>query len=909
MKDIPKAYEPKEVEDKWYSSWLTAGCFDSNPDSKAESYCIMIPPPNVTGVLTMGHVLNNTIQDILVRRAHGQGRAVLWQPGTDHAGIATQARVEREIRKEGKTRHDLGRVEFVERAKKWRDEHGSIILQQLKRLGAACDWKHTVHTLDPDYSQAVLTAFVKLFERGYIYRGKRMVNWCPGSLTALSDEEVIMKPQKGKLYKVKYELVDLPGEFLEVSTTRPETIMGDTAVAVNPNDERYKSLVGKKVWRPLLREPIPIISDSAVEQEFGTGVLKVTPAHDLIDFQIGTRHNLPIREIMNPDGTLNELAGPEFNGMERFKARKHSADLLAQEGLLLSEEPYEHNVGFSERTDVPVEPRLSEQWFLKYPKIEEAKKIVQEGIVKFWPQRWEKTYLHWLENIQDWCISRQLWWGHRIPVWYKKGKDKKDPANWHISVNGPSDPQNWDQEEDVLDTWASAWLWPFATLGWPIEKRMQERGLNKFYPSTDLVTGPDIIFFWVARMIMAGLEFMGPEKKSLDNNDLEKRKPFSNVYFTGIVRDLHGRKMSKSLGNSPDPLDLIDRFGADGLRFGIMSIAAQGQDLHFSEDRVEQGRHFCNKLWNACRFRQISGESGDNSSIIAIIKRMHFDMFDSDDHAILGKLLHTIDAVNKSLDGYEFSVACQQIYNFFWLDFCDWYVEVAKSKLQNPKLKTNCLAIQDLVIRQILLLLHPYTPFITEELWHLLAYGKENEFILNVNLNSSLTLLLELKHAGIEIFEDAVVEIDNLRQFVSAARSLKAEFKLASKRDLSFFYVSDDQADVLLKNNLSKLLTLMGAKSLVRKTSVTDSPAVLTSFGTLYLSLEGAIDIKSEHIRLSKEKERLEKLINSNQFKLKDEKFITKAPTYVIEGAKKNLDEAKSNYEEVLRLLKTLEKS
>ena len=583
--EISKAYNPSEVEDKWYGKWVESGCFKARKAARGEAFSIVIPPPNVTGVLTMGHVLNNTIQDILIRRARQLGKNAVWIPGTDHAGVATQTKVEAYLRKEKRTSaKELGREKFVEIAKQWRDKHGGIIIGQLKKLGASCDWDRLVHTLDDDYSKAVLTAFVKLFKEGYIYRGKRMVNWCPANLTALSDEEVVMVHCKSKLYKMKYELAGQPGTYLQISTTRPETIMGDSAVAVNPKDERYAHLVGKRAIRPFPRAEIPIIGDEYVDMSFGTGVLKVTPAHDPADFEIGRRHNLEVIEVMNPDGTMNALAGKDFEGLDRFEAREKAVKKLDELGLLVAVEDYENNVGYSERGNVPIEPRLSDQWFMRYPKVKEAKAAVESGAIRFWPQRWEKTYTHWLDNIRDWCISRQIWWGHRIPVWYRKGvenPDINDPEQVHVSVEGPSDPENWTRDEDSLDTWASSWIWPFATMGWPDEDKMRELEMDKFYPTSDLVTGPDIIFFWVARMIMAGLEFLpGP---------MSSRIPFKNVYFTGIIRDMKGRKMSKSLGNSPDPLDIIARYGADGLRFGVMNCAPQGQDILFSEERVELG--------------------------------------------------------------------------------------------------------------------------------------------------------------------------------------------------------------------------------------------------------------------------------------------------------------------------------
>ncbi len=901
MLTIAKAYEPQDVENRWYAEWIENKCFSGQPNPDKEPYSIVIPPPNVTGVLTMGHVLNNTLQDILIRRARQQGKEVVWVPGTDHAGIATQTRVERDLRqREGKTRRDLGREKFLEKAWEWKEKHGGIIIDQLKKLGCSCDWDREVFTLDSDYSRAVQHAFVELYRRGYVYRGKRMVNWCPASLTALSDEEVIMKPQQGILYKMRYEIAEHPGEFLEISTTRPETLMGDTAVAVHPDDDRYKHLIGKHAWRPFPKKQIPIVGDSYIDREFGTGVLKVTPAHDKNDFEIGQRHNLDVLDVFNPDGTLNELAGEEFAGVDRFKARKMAAEKLRELGLLVAEEPYENSVGFSERADVPIEPRLSEQWFLTYPAVEEAKKVVREGLIRFHPERWAKVYLHWLDNIQDWCISRQLWWGHRIPVWYRKGADRSDPKNWHVALEAPDDAEAWEQEEDVLDTWASSWLWPFATMGWPDEERQKTEGLDYFYPTSSLVTGPDIIFFWVARMIMAGLEFMNP------GAPVEQRVPFKDVYFTGIIRDIQGRKMSKSLGNSPDPLVLIDKYGADGLRLGVILIAPQGQDIRFSEDRVETGRNFCNKLWNACRFRQMSGEPGDNSSLSAIINRIDPARLDNDDHAILNGLLDLVRDVEQALDGFEFNTGAQKIFSFFWSDLCDWYVEVSKAKLLEEEAKETCLAIQDLVIRQLLLMLHPYTPFITEELWHSISYGRPGEFIQDRRLESAEALSAALAENGVNVNREASKEVGLLKEFVGQARALKAEYNLASKRDTSFFLASTEEQARLVRENADKIQRLAGAGEIQLREAEETAPAVVTPLGTLYLDLASSIDVEAEKARLHKELEQLEKQIGATEGRLNNEAFVGKAPAKVVEGARQQLESLREKRDEVKRLLSGL---
>jgi valyl-tRNA synthetase len=906
MSEIPKSYDPQGVEQTWYDRWITAGCFSGKVDPSRESFAVMIPPPNVTGVLHMGHLLNNTLQDIMVRRARQEGKSALWLPGTDHAGIATQSRVEKELRqKEGKTRHDLGREKFIQTASLWRDKHGGIILQQLRKLGASCDWDRTVHTLDAGYSQAVLQAFVTLYERGYVYRGKRMVNWCPVSQTGLSDEEVIMKPSKGSLYRMRYEVVEQPGFFLEISTTRPETIPGDAAVAVHPEDDRYKHLIGKHVWRPFPRTPIPIVGDTAVEREFGTGVLKVTPAHDRTDFDIGKRHQLPVIDVMNPDGTMNQLAGP-LAGIERFKARLAAAKLLEELGALVKTEPYENTVGFSERADVPIEPRLSEQWFIHYPKIEEAKRAVTSGIIRFHPERWTKTYLHWLENIQDWCVSRQLWWGHRIPVWYRKGADAQDPKNRHVSLTPPSDPENWEQDPDVLDTWASSWLWCLATIGWrkPGETTPE---LQHWYPTAALATGPDIIFLWVARMIIAGLELHGPEKKTLTDDEIRARIPFRRVYFNGIIRDKQGRKMSKSLGNSPEPLDLIAKFGADGLRFGLLLIAPKGQDILFDEDRVAQGRNFCNKLWNASRFRQMSGPMADNTSLNAIAQRIKASHLDDDDFAILQGLAELMDVTAKGLEEHEFTAYAQSLYTFFWGDFCDWYVEASKTRLSDPEQRDTCLAVQDLVLRQFLLLFHPVAPFITEELWHLLGYGPAEDFIQKHHPGSGGDLLRILREHGIKLVASKVADVNSLREFVSVVRAVKSQANMATRRDSVITLVyKDEAAQKLVTANHEKLCRLAGLASINTATDLGGRPGSLTAVGTLALELAGQVDVGAEKVRLQKELEKLAKAVASGEAKLSNEAFVSKAPPAILAGAKKQLDEAKAQHAEIARMLASL---
>ncbi|HVU28011.1 MAG TPA: valine--tRNA ligase [Verrucomicrobiae bacterium] len=987
MSEISKAYEPQAVEEKWYQFWLDGKFFVADPKSAKPAYSIVIPPPNVTGVLTMGHVLNNTIQDILARKARMDGKEVLWLPGTDHAGIATQTVVERTLKKSGEIKHrdDLGRDKFLERVWQWKEKHGGIIIQQLKKLGASCDWTRERFTMDENYSRCVQKVFVELYKKGLIYRGKRMVNWCPATLTALSDEEVVMKEQRGSLYYFKVEIAEAPGTFLTIATTRPETIPGDTAVAVNPKDPRYAHLIGKHVIRPLPAELpreqklIPIIGDEHVDFEFGTGVLKVTPAHDKADFEIGTRHHLPTIEVIDARGQMNDAAGADLRGLDRFKARKVAAEKLSELGALEKEEPYTNNVGYSERADVPIEPRLSEQWFLKYPSADKARNCVELGSaaapaapvsapltgtsathgvevgatstapgagalpkMKFHPERWAKVYDHWMGGLQDWCISRQLWWGHRIPVWRNgpewtgskrkqsfdllwKSKDKGIAVKWPTTKTTVSKPafnvldsaseipnQNveWTtvsvevaieagneelvdkleqlgfvQDPDVLDTWFSSWLWPFATMGWPTPTDT----LKKFYPTTDLVTGPDIIFFWVARMIMAGYEFMG-------------EMPFKNVYFTGIIRDKQGRKMSKSLGNSPDPLDLIAKFGADALRFGVMRAAPLGQDILFDEQNVELGRNFCNKLWNACRFRQMQGggdaSSPDRDGGVAATYEVQGEidpkLLTSDDKWILLKLDAAIRELNTAFAEYKFSDATATLYRFFWNEYCDWYVEASKSVFfgNDAAQKANSLAVIDFVLSHTLRLFHPFIPFVSEELWHGMGFSAD----MPENQGGKTIMFAPWpkpfdndfkSHFGLSERDEKFIEARN--EFIAQGRNLRRNANIPANKKVKFIFKPAGQTSA---TDVEVLKLLLNAESVEVNPNFQPSKNVLAvraDLGELFLPLEGLIDVEAEKSRLKKEIEKAESEISKVEAKLSNPNFMQKVPANVLDEHKQRL--------------------
>jgi valyl-tRNA synthetase len=945
MSELSKAYEPQAVEERWYQYWLENRFFTGDPASSKPAYSIVIPPPNVTGVLTLGHVLNNTIQDILARKARMSGFEVLWLPGTDHAGIATENVVDKQLRKEEKkSKRDLGREEFLNRVRTWKDKHGGIIIEQLKKLGCSCDWTRERFTMDEEYARCVQKVFVDLYKKGLIYHGKRMVNWDPVARTAVSDEEVIMTEERGHLWHIKYPLLDADGtpsrdQFVTVATTRPETMLGDEAVAVNPKDERYQKLVGRKLLLPLRNKPIPVIADELVDPKFGTGCVKVTPAHDPADYEMAMRHNLPLTVVIGPDGKMTGEAGDDFAGLDRFAARQAVIEELEHQKFLLKTEDYTHNVGYSERSHVPIEPYLSEQWFMRYPQVQRSTEAVAKGEIQFFPERWTKTYTHWMTNIKDWCISRQLWWGHRIPVWTKRIPDAdftklglnqadadyfaeefaenptaggvhlphsfsgtEETSTCHVfSAKGgvevraltASDKESaalnklgFTQDPDVLDTWASSWLWPFATMGWP-EKTPT---LKKFYPTSALVTGPDIIFFWVARMIMAGFEYMG-------------EKPFGHVYFTGIIRDKLGRKMSKSLGNSPDPLDLIAKYGADALRFGIIRSAPLGQDLLFDEQHIELGRNFCNKLWNACRFRQMQGGQ--------VQGEIDTNKLGSDDKWILIKLHMAIRELTESLAEYKFSEAAHTLYRFFWSEYCDWYVESSKAVLQgtDEARKRNTLAVIDFVLSHTLRLFHPFLPFITEELWHGMGYHEE----MPEGQGGRSILFAPWPKPFDQDFrdhyslDDCYVDFVNSKhELVTQGRNLRREANIASNKKVKFVFKPGTGVP---PHDIKMIELLLNAESLE---VVPDfqakkgTPVVRAQLGELYLPLEGLIDPAAERVRLDREKQNIESEIEKGEAKLNNPAFVQKAPPKVLQEHQKRLADWKQKLERVERALQEL---
>ncbi|MEG0948160.1 MAG: valine--tRNA ligase [Bacteroidales bacterium] len=872
--EIASKYNPADVEDKWYGYWMDHGFFKSEPDGR-EPYTIVIPPPNVTGVLHMGHMLNNTIQDILIRRARMMGKNACWVPGTDHASIATEAKVVAKLASEGIKKTDLTRDEFLKHAWDWTYKHGGIILEQLKKLGASCDWDRTCFTMDDERSESVIDVFVDLFNKGKIYRGVRMVNWDPAAQTALSDEEVIYKEVNSKLYYLRYK-VEGDDRYIVVATTRPETILGDTAVCVNPNDERYSWLKGKKVIVPLVNRAIPIIMDDYVEMEFGTGCLKVTPAHDVNDYMLGERFNLETIDIFNDNGTISEKGGM-YIGMDRFDVREQiEKDLIAAD-LMEKVEAYTNKVGYSERTHVVIEPKLSMQWFLKMEDLAKpALDAVMEDDIVLHPAKFKNTYRHWLENIKDWCISRQLWWGHRIPAYYlpqggyvvaateeealQKAREKSGNADLQIS--------DLRQDEDVLDTWFSSWLWPISVFGNILDKDNKE--INYYYPTSDLVTGPDILFFWVARMIFAGYEY---------RNDM----PFKNVYLTGIVRDKQGRKMSKSLGNSPEPLELIKHFGADGVRMGMMLSASAGNDILFDESLCEQGRNFNNKIWNA--FRLVKGWNVDETASQPEASRIAIQWFE-------GKLSQTIEEVNDLFEKYRISEALMTVYKLFWDEFSSWYLEMIKPGYQMPidkKTYETTLSFFDALLR----LLHPFMPFITEELWQLVDERKEGESIMVQPMPAALPYDIAFM-TGFETAKDVISNIRTVRLQKNIPNKDALQLQVLGEHDGQF----------------DAVIVKMGNLEAIEKVAEKDPTAAAFLVGTLEyaIPLGNNIDIEAELAKMQEELKYLQGFRKSVMGKLSNERFVNNAPDAVVETERKKLADADSKIKSIEERIASLQK-
>ena len=852
---LDNKYNSSSVEDKWYKHWLEKKYFHADASSDKEPYTIVIPPPNVTGMLTVGHVLNNTIQDVLIRKARMEGKEACWIPGTDHASIATETKVIKMLEEQGISKNNLSREEFLQHAWEWKEKYGGIIINQLKKLGCSCDWDREKFTMDEGYSNAVLEGFVKLYDKGLIYKGHRLVNWCPISKSAISDEEVIHKEVDGHLWYFKYPIKD-EDEYLIVATTRPETMLGDSAVAVNPNDSRYNDHIGKKIVLPLVGREIPIISDDYVDPEFGTGCVKITPAHDPNDFLIGERHNLEFINVMNEDASMNENVPPKYQNKDRFIARADIVKDLNDLNLLYKTENYKNKIGFSERGDVPIEFFMSKQWFMKMKDIAKpAINAVDSGEIRFHPEHWVKTYNHWMKNIKDWCISRQLIWGHQIPVWYHK----EDNSKLHVSVEGPDDIENWVQEKDVLDTWASSWLWPLGVHNWPDKSK----DLDKFFPTNTLVTGPDIIFFWVARMIMTGYEFLG-------------KKPFSDVYFTSILRDDTGKKLSKSLGNSPDPLDLFDEYGTDAVRFGIMLMAPQGLDVLFSKDRLEIGRNFMNKLWNACRFIEMNTPGSWSDDFV-----VEQDDLELADKWILNQLFNSIEKYNKQLDRLHFNEAAKVLCDFVWNDFCDWYIEIAKTRFYSENVESKMITYSTCLkcIRIILPLMHPFTPFITEELWSFFKDKNQPDLIVSMWPNGNY-----------DFDDDVDGAMTVLQELITSIRAIRSRMNIAPSKNVDLkIKCSKDQSD-LISQNKKLFMALAKIDSYDYGSSMERPPQSATAVVhgmELYIPLDGLVDLDKEKMQLEKRKIKIEGLLIDIDKKLSNKQFINNAPENVVDGERK----------------------
>ena len=852
---LDNKYNSSSVEDKWYKHWLEKKYFHADASSDKEPYTIVIPPPNVTGMLTVGHVLNNTIQDVLIRKARMEGKEACWIPGTDHASIATETKVIKMLEEQGISKNNLSREEFLQHAWEWKEKYGGIIINQLKKLGCSCDWDREKFTMDEGYSNAVLEGFVKLYDKGLIYKGHRLVNWCPISKSAISDEEVIHKEVDGHLWYFKYPIKD-EDEYLIVATTRPETMLGDSAVAVNPNDSRYNDHIGKKIVLPLVGREIPIISDDYVDPEFGTGCVKITPAHDPNDFLIGERHNLEFINVMNEDASMNETVPSKYQNKDRFIARADIVKDLNDLNLLHKTENYKNKIGFSERGDVPIEFFMSKQWFMKMKDIAKpAINAVDSGEIRFHPEHWVKTYNHWMKNIKDWCISRQLIWGHQIPVWYHK----EDNSKLHVSVEGPDDIENWVQEKDVLDTWASSWLWPLGVHNWPDKSK----DLDKFFPTNTLVTGPDIIFFWVARMIMTGYEFLG-------------KKPFSDVYFTSILRDDTGKKLSKSLGNSPDPLDLFDEYGTDAVRFGIMLMAPQGLDVLFSKDRLEIGRNFMNKLWNACRFIEMNTPGSWSNDFV-----VEQDGLELADKWILNQLFNSIEKYNKQLDRLHFNEAAKVLYDFVWNDFCDWYIEIAKTRFHSENAESKMITYSTCLkcIRIILPLMHPFTPFITEELWSFFKDKNQPDLIVSMWPNGNY-----------DFDDDVDGAMTVLQELITSIRAIRSRMNIAPSKNVDLKIKCNKEQSDLISQNKKLFMALAKIDSYDYGSSMERPPQSATAVVhgmELYIPLDGLVDLDKEKMQLEKRKIKIEGLLIGIDKKLSNKQFINNAPENVVDGERK----------------------
>jgi valyl-tRNA synthetase len=849
--ETPKTYEPLKAEEKWYAHWMNKGYFHSEPDHR-EAYTVVIPPPNVTGVLHMGHMLNNTIQDVMVRRARMLGKNACWVPGTDHASIATEAKVVQKLRQEGIKKSDLTRDEFLAHAFEWKDKHGGIILEQLKKLGASCDWERTSFTMDPAYSESVLDVFIDLYKKGKIYRGVRMVNWDPEALTALSDEEVLHKEVNSKLFYVRYKIAGTEDEWLTIATTRPETILGDSAICINPNDERFKHLHGKQAIVPIVNRTIPIIQDEYVDIEFGTGCLKVTPAHDTNDYDLGKKYNLETIDIFNDNGTLNEH-GMHYAGMDRFEVRKAIEKELYDKGYLVKTEDHINKIGYSERTNAVIEPKLSLQWFVDMKELSApALEHVMNGDIKFHPDKFKNTYKHWMENIKDWCISRQLWWGHQIPAWYfGSGSDEYVVAKTldealelaAAKTGRIVTASELKQDEDVLDTWFSSWLWPISVFDGLTKPNNEE--IKYYYPTNDLVTAPEIMFFWVARMIIAGYEYMG---------DL----PFKNVYYTGIVRDKLGRKMSKSLGNSPDPIELIEQYGADGVRMGILISSPAGNDLPFDSSQCEQGRNFTNKIWNAYRLVsawEVREMEQPKSSAKAI------EWFEA-------KFNQELIQINELFDKFKISEALMAIYKLVWDDFCSWYLEMIKPGYEQPIDAKTMEATKDF-FEQILKVIQPYTPFIAEELWHLIRERQEGDDIIIAawpTVKEPATDIL----AAFEFASEVITNIRNVRK----------QNNIATKVKMDLFVKENTSVDRSFDSVIAKMGNLAVLDYVNEK--VANANSFLVQSNEYFIPFGDAIDLVAEKKKMEEELNYTKGFLKSVQSKLTNEKFMAGAPDQVV---------------------------